>query len=121
MRGVLTAAIVLAGLQLAPAAASATQPSWRDAGTPGCVDGRELWTVGTAAAGMSRQQLEHRWEVEGAGERVIVLGERAWAYPKCDSDALALAYFDHGGLAGVGSARERVAFPPAAARGNGRS
>lgn len=68
-----------------------------------CVTGHELWGLGPDTYGMPRRQVERRWEVARLGERVSVMGESAWAYPRCDSDTLALAYFDHGGLVGTAS------------------
>lgn len=72
--------------------------------TPGCVDGTELWAGNPG--GLSRHQLEQRWEVVGLGKRGSVMGENGWLYPKCQarSGVQAFAHFVPGrGLVEVGA------------------
>jgi hypothetical protein len=74
VRGALTAAIVVAGLQLTPTAASAQD-------VRPCVSAREFHGVHYA---QTRAELEARWEVQGLGRRVNVpVTGSATAYPRC--------------------------------------
>lgn len=71
-----------------------------------CVTPRELWIT---PGGLSRDQVEHRWEVQGEGVRYNdpIYG-RVYAYKICDesfSRRWALAQFDRGMIVGVATVK----------------
>jgi hypothetical protein len=70
----------------------------RDSGYDGdtrpCATPREVFLPG---GGLTRAQVERRWETEGKGERRQTVIGWAWTYPMCDGDKrIALVQFEPG-------------------------
>lgn len=96
-------ALVLAALAALATSAPADAHEYYVDDRP-CVTSHELWFT---PGGLSRAQVEHRWEVTGKGTRVTGMFFGAgWIYPMCDvdmADEFAVAQFEPGyGLVEVG-------------------
>lgn len=102
-------AITIATLFPVVGVALPAQAVHRDSGydddTRPCATPREVFLPG---GGLTRAQVERRWETEGKGERRQTVIGWAWTYPMCDGDKrIALVQFEPG----YGSVAYGVATP----------
>lgn len=88
------AAAAIAGIVLTASPAQATDSSI-DGDTRHCVTAREAFLP---PGGLTRAQVERRWEAEGRGERRRTILGVAWVYDMCDRgpDWIAFAMYKPG-------------------------
>lgn len=71
-------AAISATFVFVPAPVYADNP---DADTRPCVANSEVWHV---PSGLTRRQVEIRWEEVNQGQQIVLLGRLVWAYNRCE-------------------------------------